>query len=88
MKMKLRHAVLLVLLLAILFAWLWLFYRDGGVTHRDLADLIVAEGAETRAKVDARCDALDAKLDRIESKLDKLIEFANPRLPDGMTVAE
>ena len=71
-----------------LLAWLWLFYRDGGVTHRELADLVVAEGAATRARVDARCDALDAKLDRIESKLDKLIELATPRLPDGMTAAE
>ena len=71
-----------------LFAWLWLFYRDGGVTHRELADLVVADGEATRAKVDARCDALDAKLDRIESKLDKLIELATPRLPDGMSVAE
>jgi len=88
MKTKLRHAVPLVLLLAILLAWLWLFYRDGGVTHRELADLIVAEGAATRAKVDTRCDALDAKLDRIESKLDKLIELATPLLPDGMTAVE
>ena len=88
MKMKLRHAVPLIILLAILLAWLWLFYRDGGVTHRELADLVVAEGAATRERVDARCDALDAKLDRIESKLDKLIELATPRLPDGMTVAE
>lgn len=86
--MKLRHAVPLIILLAILLAWLWLFYRDGGVTHRELADLVVAEGAATRERVDARCDALDAKLDRIESKLDKLIEIATPRLPDGMTVAE
>ena len=63
-------------------------YARGGVTHRELADLVVAEGAATREKVDARCDALDAKLDRIESKLDKLIELATPRLPDGMSVAE
>ena len=88
MKMKLHYAVPLILLLAIILAWLWLIYRDGGVTHRELADLVIAEGAATRAKVDARCDALEAKLGRIESKLDKLIELAISRLPDGMTVAE
>ena len=81
-------AVLLVVVLATVIAWLWLFYRDGGVTHRDLADLVVAEGAATRARVDERCDALDAKLGRIESKLDRLIQLATPRLPDGMKAAE
>ena len=88
MAKKILIAVLLVLLLAIVIAWLWLFYRDDGVTHRDLADLITAEGAATRARVDERCDALDAKLDRIESKLDKLIQLATPRLPDDMKAAE
>ena len=88
MAKKILMAVLLVVLLATVIAWLWLFYRDGGVTHRELADLITAEGAATRAKVDERCDALDGKLDRIESKLDKLIQLATPRLPDGMKIAE
>ena len=88
MAKKILIAVVLVLLLATVIAWLWLFYRDGGVTHRDLADLITAEGAATRARVDERCDALDVKLDRIESKLDKLIQLATPRLPDGMKAAE
>lgn len=88
MAKKVLIAVLLVVLLAIVIAWLWLFYRDGGVTHRELADLITAEGAATRAKVDERCDALDTKLDRIESKLDKLIQLATPRLPDGMKAVE
>ena len=88
MAKKILIAVLLVVLLATVIAWLWLFYRDGGVTHRDLADLITAEGAATRTKVDERCDALDAKLDRIESKLDKLIQLATPRLPDGMKAVE
>ena len=88
MAKKILIAVLLVVLLATVIAWLWLFYRDGGVTHRELADLITAEGAATRAKVDERCDALDVKLDRIESKLDKLIQLATPRLPDGMKVVE
>ena len=95
MAKKILIAVVLVLLLATVIAWLWLFYRDGGVTHRDLADLITAEGAATRARVDERCDALDvkldrieSKLDRIESKLDKLIQLATPRLPDGMKAAE
>ena len=81
-------AVLLVVVLATVVAWLWLFYRDGGVTHGELADLITAEGAATRARVDARCDALDGKLDRIESKLDKLLQLATPRLPDGMKAVE
>ena len=81
-------AVLLAMVLATVVAWLWLFYRDGGMTHRDLADLIAAEGAATRAKVDERCDALDARLDRIESKLDRLVQLATPRLPDGMKAAE
>ena len=85
---KFLTAVLLVVLLAMVIAWLWLFYRDGGVTHRDLADLITAEGVATRTRVDERCDALDVKLDRIESKLDKLIQLATPRLPDGMKAAE
>ena len=88
MVKKFLIAVLLVLLLATVVAWLWLFYRDGGVTHRELADLITAEGEATRAKVDERCDAMDAKLDRIESKLDKLIQLATPRLPDDMKAAE
>ena len=88
MKNKLLATVLFVVVLATVIAWLWLFYRDGGVTHRELADLITAEGAATRAKVDERCDALDVKLDRIESKLDKLIQLATPRLPDGMKSAE
>ena len=85
---RLTMALVLAVVLAALIAWLWLFYRDGGVTHRDLADLITAEGAATRARVDERCDALDVKLDRIESKLDKLIQLAAPRLPDGMTPVE
>ena len=85
---KILIAVLLLVLLATVVAWLWLFYRDGGVTHRELADLITAEGAATRTKVDERCDALDAKLDRIESKLDKLIQLATPQLSDGMKAAE
>jgi len=88
MAKKILIAVLLVVVLATIIAWLWLFYRDGGVTHRELADLITAEGAATRAKVDERCDALDVKLDRIESKLDKLIQLATPQLPDGMKAAE
>ena len=88
MAKKILIAALLVVLLATVIAWLWLFYRDGGVTHRDLADLITAEGAATRTKVDERCDALDVKLDRIESKLDKLIQLATPRLPDGMKAVE
>ena len=85
---QLQMAAVVVVVLAILCAWLWLFYRDGGMTHRQLADLITAEGAATRAKVDARCDALDAKLDRIESKIDKLIQLATPRLLDGMKAVE
>jgi hypothetical protein len=88
MTKKVLIAILIVVLLAMTVAWLWLFYRDGGVTHRELADLITAEGAATRTKVDERCDALDVKLDRIESKLDKLIQLATPRLPDGMKVVE
>ena len=88
MAKRFMIAVLLVVVLATVVAWLWLFYRDGGVTHRDLADLVSAEGAATRARVDERCDALDAKLDRIESKLDRLIQLATPRLPDGMKAAE
>ena len=85
MAKKILIAVLLFVLLATVIAWLWLFYRDGGVTHRDLADLINAEGAATRAKVDERCDALDVKLDRVESKL---IQLATPRRPDDMKAAE
>ena len=88
MVKKFLLAVVLVVLLATVVAWLWLFYRDGGVTHRELADLITAEGAATRTKVDERCDALDVKLDRIESKLDKLLQLATPRLPDDMKAAE
>ena len=85
---KLSTAALLVLALAACVAWLWLLYRDGGVTNRDLADLVTAEGEATRAKVDERCDALDARLDRIESKLDRLLQLATPRLPDGMKAAD
>ena len=85
---KILAAVLLVVALSSAVAWLWLLCRDGGVTHRDLADLVVAEGAATRAKVDERCDALDARLDRIESKLDRLVQLATPQLPDGMKAAE
>ena len=88
MVKKLLATVLLIVVLASVIAWLWLFYRDGGVTHRELADLITAEGAATHAKVDERCDALDVKLDRIESKLDKLIQLATPRRPDDMKAAE
>ena len=88
MAKKIPIAVLLLVLLAAVVAWLWLFHRDGGVTHRELADRIAAEGAAARERVDERCNALDIKLDRIESKLDKLIQLATPRLPDGMKVAE
>ena len=84
-RRKLLVVAVLFAALATAVAWMWLLYRDGGVTHRDLADLVAYEGAETRAKVDERCDALDAKLDRIESKLDRLIQLATPRLTDGMT---
>lgn len=85
---KILAVILLVVALSSAVAWLWLLYRDGGVTHRDLADLVAAEGAATRARVDERCDALDVKLDRIESKLDRLVQLATPRLPDGMKAAE
>jgi len=88
MVKKFLIAAVIVVVFATVVAWIWLFYRDGGVTHRELADLITAEGTATRTKVDARCDALDAKLDRIESKLDRLIQLATPRLPDGMKSAE
>ena len=88
MTRKILVAVVLFIMLATAVAWFWLLYRDGGVTHRDLADLVAYEGEATRAKVDERCDALDTKLDRIESKLDKLIQLATPRLPDGMKAAE
>ena len=88
MMKKILAAVLLVVVLATVVAWLWPFYRDGGVTHSDLAGLIASEGAATRAEVDERCDALDARLDRIESKLDRLIQLATPQLPDGMKAAE
>lgn len=88
MMKKILALFLLVAALSAAVAWLWLFYRDGGVTHRDLADLVAAEGAATRAKVDERCDALDVKLDRIESKLDRLVQLVTPRLPDGMKAAE
>ena len=88
MKKKIASFAVLLLVLSIACAWLWLFCRDGGVTHREIVDCIVSESAATRAKVDARCDALDAKLDRIESKIDKLLQLAAPRLPDGMTPAE
>ena len=81
--------VAVVLALLVLLAWLWLFYRDGGVTHREIADRISAESLAVQRKVDERCDALDRKLDRIESKLDRLIQIATtPSLPDGMKVAE
>jgi hypothetical protein len=88
MMRKILFSIVFVVVLATAVAWLWLFYRDGGVTHRDLAGLITAEGAATRARMDERCDALDVKLDRIESKLDRLIQLATPRLPDGMKAAE
>lgn len=88
MMKKILAVILLVVALSSAVAWLWLLYRDGGVTHRDLADLVAAEGAATRARVDERCDALDVKLDRIESKLDRLVQLATPRLPDGMKAAE
>ena len=88
MKRKVLSVAVLLLVLAILFAWLWLFYRDGGVTHREIADRIASEAAATRAKVDARCDTLNIKLDRIESKLDKLLQLATPHLPDEMKAVE
>ena len=87
MKRKLACAAAL-LLLAMLGAWLWLLYRDGGVTHRELSQKIETESMAVQSKVDARCDAIERKLDRIESKLDRLIEMATPKLPDGMKVAE
>ncbi len=88
MTRKIKVVVLLAVVFAILGAWLWLFYRDGGVTHRELADIIAAEGVATRMKIDARCDALDGKLDRIDAKLDKLLQIAAPRLPDGMKAVD
>ena len=86
---KIRYIVAASLLVFALLAWLWLFWRDGGVTHRELADKISVESLAVQRKVDERCDALDRKLDRIESKLDRLIQLATtPNLPDGMKVAE
>ena len=94
MKRKLACAAAL-LLLVMLGAWLWLLYRDGGVTHRELSQKIETESMAVQSKVDARYDALEKKLDRIESKLDsveskldRLIQLATPRLPDGMKTAE
>ena len=86
---KIRYIVAASLLVFALLAWLWLFWRDGGVTHRDIADRISAESLAVQRRVDERCDALDRKHDRIESKLDRLIQLATtPNLPDGMKVAE
>jgi len=84
-KRKILIALLVLLVLSV--AWIW-YLQCGGVTHRDLKVAVECEGAETRAHVDQRCDALEKKLDRIESKLDRLIEMATPRLPDGMKSAQ
>jgi len=84
--MKRKIVIFLLILLALLFAWIWYSFC-GGVTHRELKVAVEREGAETRAHVDQRCDALEKKLDRIESKLDRLIEMATPKLPDGMQPA-
>jgi len=81
--MKRRIVFCLLLLLALIAGWVWYSFC-GGVTHRELKVAVEREGAETRAHVDRRCDALEKKLDRIEGKLDRLIEMATPKLPDGM----
>jgi len=85
--MKRRILVFLLVLLALLTGWVWYSFC-GGVTHRELKITVEHEGAETRAHIDRRCDALEKKLDRIESKLDRLIEMATPKFPDGMQPAK
>jgi len=85
--MKRLLALVVVLLLAAVAAWIWC-RACGGVTHRELKDAVTDESAAIQARIDARYRALDEKLDRIEAKLDKLIDMATPKLPDGMKVAE
>jgi len=85
--MKRRIVLSVLVLLAFLVGWIWYLYC-GGVTHRELMAAVEREGAETRAHVDRRCDALERKLDRIEGKLDRLVEMATPKLPDNMLPAK
>lgn len=83
--MKIRLALLLVVLVAILAAALYL--RCGGVTHERIVETVDDRAEEIRRHIDDRCSALDRKLDRIESKLDRLLRIAERPLPDGMREA-
>jgi len=76
------------LLLLVLLAW-WMWFRQcGGVSHRELKEVVSSASRDISDKVDARCDAIDRRLERIESKLDRLLELAVPKPPDGMRLVD
>lgn len=92
--MKKAVAIIVILAVAAVAAWLW--YRQcGGVSHGELKSAIERESRTTRAQlrdesaaINAKLDRIEAKVDRVEAKLDKLIEMATPKLPDGMEIAK
>ena len=86
-RVKRAIALLALILLALLAAWVW-WERCGGVSHAEIRDTVREESESVRKMVDSRCDAIERKLDRIESKLDRLIDMASPKLPDNMSPAE
>ena len=86
-KAKRAFALTVLIVLALLAAWVW-WTRCGGVSHAEIRAAVREESESVRKMVDSRCDAIERKLDRIESKLDRLIEMATPKLPDNMAPVE
>lgn len=93
MTVKAKLIVAGIVLLAVLFAALWL--RFGAAAHEqtrfvvnDRADRIESLIERRHDALDKKVERLDAKLDTIESKLDKLLNIANRPLPDNLRTAD
>ena len=79
-----KATAIIIILAAISFAAAVVYWYSGGVSHKDIRDTILVEHSSTRNELDRRAGELEKNLDRIESKLDRLLELANPTLPDDM----
>ena len=77
--MKIRIAIVLAILLAIVIAAIYLRYA--GVTHGDIVESIDARHDVTDKKIDSRADAIDDRLKRIEAKLDWMLELSDRPIP-------
>ncbi len=100
--MKLKIAIVLLVVLALLSLGFWLGWRGADGRFAELRETVKSEADGIKAQSAARFDSVEGRLDRmekqlnqideravrIEAKLDRLIDLATPRLPDGMKPAQ